>query len=190
LAAFNRELYLCNLLKTDLSLGSSTSEARFYDDFDVRSEASIPLRYGFNDDTHCDDLKKASDPSSPLAVAPALEFSTCSDHSEGSLIIHDSSLPLAPLRELNKGEEFETDASSDDQCGIFVELENIYIKKHSFDEPFTVEFSEVTPHMELIDPISIEYSLDLAPTPPISSLPSSPLFFSLLEALLSYFCRI
>ena len=42
LAAFNREIYLQSLLKTDLSLGSPTPETRSCDDFDVRSEASIP----------------------------------------------------------------------------------------------------------------------------------------------------
>ena len=71
-------------------------------------------------DTPCDDLEELSGHSFPLAVAPSLGFSTVSDHPEGSLIVHDSSLPLAPLGELKEGDDFETDASLDDQCGTIV----------------------------------------------------------------------
>lgn len=56
LVAFNREIYLQSLLKTDL---------RSYDDFDVRSEASIPL--GHDDDTHSDDLEVSSEASMPCS---------------------------------------------------------------------------------------------------------------------------
>jgi len=66
------------------------------------------------DDTHCDDLKKASDPSLPLSVAPSLDFSTVSDHPEDSLIVHDLSFPLAPFGELEERVGFETNASFDD----------------------------------------------------------------------------
>ena len=48
-----------------------------------------------------------------------------------------------------------------------------FIETHSLDEPSIVESSEITPHMQLIDPVSDEYSLDFAPTPPISPLLSS-----------------
>ena len=41
------------------------------------------------------------------------------------------------------------------------------------DEPSNVDFSEVTPSDELIDPIFVESTLNLAPIPPISSLSSS-----------------
>jgi len=78
------------------------------------------LGHDYHDDTHCDDPEEVSDPSSPLAVASSLEFCIISDHLEDSLTIHDSSLPLTPLGELEEGDELETDASSDDPCGIFV----------------------------------------------------------------------
>ena len=45
--AFNRDLYLHTLLKTNLSLDSSTPEARSCDDFNVRSETLIPLGHSF-----------------------------------------------------------------------------------------------------------------------------------------------
>lgn len=114
LATLNRELYLHSLLKTDLSLGSSTPKASSCDDFDVRSETPIPLGHDFHDDTYCDDLEGAGDLSSPLVVAPSLEFRTVSDHPEGSLIVHNSPFPLAPLGELQEGDGFESDASSND----------------------------------------------------------------------------
>jgi len=57
LASFNREIYLQNLLKTDLSLDSSTPKASSCDDFDVRSEALIPLGHDFYDDTHSKTLR-------------------------------------------------------------------------------------------------------------------------------------
>ena len=166
LAAFNRELYLCSLLNTNFSLGSSTLEVRFCDDLDVRSQAPIPLGHDFHDGAHCDDREEVSDPLSPLAVASSLEFSTVSDTQEGSLTVHDSSLPLAPLGELEEGDGFETNASSDDLCSTFVKSCDTLIEEHSFDEPFVVEFSDVTP-LELIDPISDEPTPDLAPNPPI-----------------------
>jgi len=80
LTMFNRELYLRSLLKTDLSLASPTPEAISCDDFDVRSKASIPLGYDFRDDAHGDQLEKANDSSSPLAVAPFLKLSIVIDH--------------------------------------------------------------------------------------------------------------
>ena len=97
LAALNRELYLCSLLKTDLSLGSPTSEVRPCEDFYGRCEELIPLGHDFHDDAHCDKLEEAIEVSSPLVVTPSLEFGIVSDTPEGSLIIHDSSLPLASL---------------------------------------------------------------------------------------------
>ena len=51
---------------------------------------------------------------------------------------------------------------------------------------FIMELSEVTPHMELIDPIHLESSLDLAPTPSISPI-SSSLFFRPFRV---SFCRV
>jgi len=80
LASFNREIYLQSLLNTDLSLGPPTPEARSCDEFDIRSEVFIPLGHDFYDDTPCDDLGEAGDPSSPLVVAFSLDFSTVSDH--------------------------------------------------------------------------------------------------------------
>ena len=68
MVAFNRELYLHSLLKTDLTLGSSTPEVGSCDDFDVRSKAPIPLGHGFHDDTHCDDLEEAINLLSHLTV--------------------------------------------------------------------------------------------------------------------------
>ena len=40
-------------------------------------------------------------------------------------------------------DNFETNASFDDQCGIFVELEDTFIEEHSLEEPYVVELSEV-----------------------------------------------
>lgn len=114
-----------------------------------------------------------SDPLSPLAGASSLKFSTVSNHLEAILITHESFLPLAPLGEIEEGDGFKTDASSDDQCGILVESEGTFSDEHSLDEPSVRNFSEVTPLDELSDPFFDESSLDLAPTPPISSL-SSP----------------
>jgi len=54
-------------------------------------------------------------------VAPYLEFNTVSDTPRDSLTMHDLSLPLDSLGELEEGDGFETYASSDDQCGIFIE---------------------------------------------------------------------
>ena len=52
--------------------------------------------------------------------------------------------------------------------------------EHSFDEPFNVEFSEVSPYTKLIDPFFDESSTNLGPTPSISSLSSPlPMFFLL-----------
>ena len=48
-ASLNRELYLCSLLKIELSLGSPTLEVRSCDDFDVRNEAPIPSGNDFWD---------------------------------------------------------------------------------------------------------------------------------------------
>ena len=72
-----------------------------------------------------DNLDVSGDPLSPLAIAPSLEFSIVSDHLKGSLIVHDLSLPLAPLGDLQKRDGFEADASFDSQCGILVESEDI-----------------------------------------------------------------
>jgi len=113
-------------------------------------------------------------------VAPSLEFSTISDHPESSLTIHDSSLPLDPLRELKEGDDFETDASLDDQCGTIVDLEDTFSEEHSLDEPYVVDFSEVTPPDELSDPFSNESHPNLGPGPPISSFFSPLPFFIIL----------
>ena len=66
LVAFSREIYLQSLLKTDL---------RSCDDFDVRSEASIPLGDDFYDDTHSDDLEVSSDPLSLICSHRTYHFS-------------------------------------------------------------------------------------------------------------------
>jgi len=99
LTAFNREFHLHDLLKTNPHLGYPTLEVRSYEHLDVRCEAPIPLGHDFHVNTYLADLRGMSDPSSPLAVEPSLEFSTASDTLEGSLIIHGSRLPLAPLGE-------------------------------------------------------------------------------------------
>ena len=81
---------------------------------------------------------------------------------------------MAPLGELEQGDGFETNVISDNQCGILVESHDTFSKEHSFDEPSVVEFSEVTHYVELTDLISDEFSLNLAPTYPVS-----PISFSL-----------
>jgi len=48
---------------------------------------------------------------------------------------------------------------------ILVELDDTFSEEHSLEEPSIAEFSEVSPHIELHDPISDESSLDLALTP-------------------------
>jgi len=53
---------LRSLLKTDLSLGSPTPEGRSYEDCDVWSEAPIPLRHDFPDETYCDNFEEAMIP--------------------------------------------------------------------------------------------------------------------------------
>ena len=93
-AAFNRESYLKSLLQTDLSLGSLAPEVRSFDDSDVRSKASIPLRHDCYDDTHFDDLEVSSDPS--LRFESPLKTSTPLDTSEDVPIIPDPSLPWLP----------------------------------------------------------------------------------------------
>ena len=143
MAALNREPYSRSLLKTYRSLGSSTHEASSYDDFDIRSETLILLGYDFHDDAHCDDLEEASDLSFSLAVTPSLSFGTVGNYPKGSLIVHDSSLPLAPLEELQEGDGFEIDDSCDDQCGIFVESRDSLFEEHPVDEPSIVDFGEV-----------------------------------------------
>ena len=106
------------------------------------------------------------------------QFNTVSDTSKGSLIICDSPVPLAPLEEPEEGDKFEPNASIDDQCCIFVESDDIFSDEHSLEESYVMELSEVTSPMELIDPIQVESSLNLALSPPIS-LPSSLLIFYL-----------
>jgi len=84
---------------------------RSCDDLYVRSEASIPLGHDCYDDTHSDDLEVSSNPSSPFASP--LETSTPLDTSEDVSVIPDPSLPLAPLRGFEEGDDFEIDASLD-----------------------------------------------------------------------------
>jgi len=67
------------LHKTNITLRSPTAGVRPHEEFDVRSEAPIPLGHDFHVDTHLADLKEVSNPSCPLAVTPSLEFSTISD---------------------------------------------------------------------------------------------------------------
>jgi len=140
----------------------------------VSHEAAIPSGHDCYDDTHSNDLEVSSDPSSPFAYASPLETSTSLGTSKDFPIIHNSSLRLALSGELEEGDGFETDGSIDNQCGTLVESEDTFTKEHSLDEPFDVEFSEVSPHMELDDPISDESFPNLAPTLPILPL-SSPL---------------
>lgn len=52
---------------------------------------------------------------------------------------------LAPLGELEEGKKFQADVSFDDQCGIFVELDDTFYEEYSLDESSVVEFREVTP---------------------------------------------
>lgn len=107
------------------------------------------------------------------------------------MIVHESPLPLAPLGERAKGDGFETNASSNNQCSKLVKSNDPFFKEHFLDEPSIVDSSEVEPHMQLSDPNHIEFSLDLAPTPPISPpfffLPHSSLFFRPYRV---YFCRV
>ena len=138
----------------------------------------ISLKDDFYDDTRSDDLEVSNDCSTPFADTSPLGTSTYLDTSEDVSIIPEPSLPLASLGELEEGDRFDVDASFDDQCGILVESEDTFSEEHSFDEPSDMEFSEVTPHIKLNDSIFVESTLDLAPTPSISSL-SSPLPFFL-----------
>jgi len=139
LAAFSKELYLNNLLKADPGLGSPTPEIRSCEDFDVRSEAPIPLGHYFHNDTHCDDLEQENDPSPRLAVAPFLDFSTVSGTHKGSLIVHDSPLPLAPLVKPKEGLKLEIDASFSDQCVVFVESNDTFFQEHFLNEPYIID---------------------------------------------------
>ena len=68
----------------------------------------------------------------------------------------------------------EKDSFFCSECGILVELEDIFLEEHYLDEPSILDFSELTPPDQLIDLISDESSPDLAPIPPISPR-SSPL---------------
>ena len=87
---------------------------------------------------------------------------------------------MAPLGELKKGDGFEIDASLDKQWGILVELEGTFSEEYSLNGPSIVYFSEVTAPVKLINHISIESLLNLAPTPPISPLSfRSPFVFLL-----------
>lgn len=68
----------------------------------------------------------------------------------------------------------------------------MFFEDHFVDEPFIVDSSEVTPHMELSNPIHTESSLDLAPTAPISPISSC---FSILHSSSdppksTLFCRV
>jgi len=74
---------------------------------------------------------------------------------------------LAPLRALEEVDGFDTDDNSCDQCGILVESEVTFSEDCSLDESFYVEFSMVSSHIELIDPIFDVSSLDLSLFPPI-----------------------
>jgi len=112
----------------------------------------ILLGHDYDDDTPCDNLDVMSDLSSPLAVVPSLEFSTISSHLEDSLIVLDSSFPLAPLGSLRRETDLRLDVSFDDQCWI-VESEDTSSDEHSLDDPSVVYFSEVTTQMDPSDPI-------------------------------------
>ena len=153
-------LHLCNLLKTDHSFDFPTHEVRSCEDLDFKSETPIPLEHDFLYDTQLDNLEESSDPSSPLVVTPSLEFNIVNDNLEGSLIIHDLPLPLAPLGEPEEGDRFEIDTSFDDQCDIFFESDDTYFEEHSLEEPHVVEFVEVTRPTKLVNPIHVDYSLD------------------------------
>jgi len=81
----------------------------------------IHLGHDYYDDTPPDDLEVSSEPSSPIIVAPSLDFSIVRHHFERGLTIHDPFLSLAPLGELDKKDGFETNASFIIQRGIRVE---------------------------------------------------------------------
>jgi len=81
--------------------------------------------------------------------------------------------PALALVSPDEGDRFETDASFNNQCSIFVKLENTFAKEYSFEEPYIIKLSEVTPPMGLVDLICVKSSLDLVPAPPILPL-SSP----------------
>ena len=66
-----------------LSLCSPTPKVRSYEYLYVKSGEPIPLGHDFRIETRLADLKKVSDPSSPLPVAPSLDFGTISDTFEG-----------------------------------------------------------------------------------------------------------
>jgi len=83
-----------------------------------------------------------------------------------SQIVPDLSVPLAPLGEVKEGYDFETDASSNSQCSILVESQDTFSGEHSLNEPTYVDFRKVSPHIELIDPLSDESSSNLDPPLP------------------------
>ena len=116
----------------------------------------------------------------PLLCACAFPYETniFVDTPKAVLIIPNPFLPLTSPQQHEEGDRLEIGASFDDQCGIFVELEDTFSEDHSLEEPYLVELSEVTPPMKVVDSTHAESSLDLAPTPPISSpsLLPSPFF--------------
>jgi len=124
LTTFNTELHLHNLRKTNLSLGPFKFKVMPYEDIDAWGETPIPLGHDFHVNANFVDLEEASDPSSPLAVAPSLDLSIVSDSLEVSLIINNPPLPLVPLGEPEEGERLEPDATFDASFGIFIESED------------------------------------------------------------------
>ena len=102
---------------SNLKVGPTTSEGCLSSDF----KSSHPLSSKSRVDTPLCDFEVKNDMCSPsFAYTFALETSTSLDTSKDVLIIRNPSLPLAPLGEFEERDEFETDASSDNQCGAFV----------------------------------------------------------------------
>lgn len=72
-------MHLYNLLKIDHDLLFPSLEVRSFEVFDVRIKALITLGHDFHNDTHLDELEEVTDPSSPLAVIPSVEFRAVND---------------------------------------------------------------------------------------------------------------
>jgi len=101
---------------TDLMVRPTTPKGCLLGDF----ESSYPLSSKSGVDTPLCDFEVKNDMFSPsFAYASPLETSTSLDTPEDVPIIPNPSFHLALLGELEEGDGFESDASSDDQYDIF-----------------------------------------------------------------------
>jgi len=148
-----RECYN-DLPVTGPSLGYPMPNDSLVDDF----EPFLPQRPNVHVDKPFANLREENDTPISLCVSP-LEPRTPRDIANDVLIFSDPPNPLSLSCKFKDGERLRGDANSEE---------------HSLDEPFDVESSEVSPHIELTDPFSDESSPDLGLIAPILSL-SSPL---------------